>query len=42
MGNASRDDNNIAARNGLVNAVRIVLVPEAQSRFAIRNAENFV
>jgi hypothetical protein len=42
MRNASRNHNHIAARNSLFNAIWIVFVPETQSRFAIRNAENFV
>ena len=42
MGNASWNDYHIAASNGLVNAVWIVLVAETQSYPAVGNAENFV
>ena len=42
MRNASWNDNHVAARNGLLDAVWIVLVPETQTRFAIYNAENLM
>jgi hypothetical protein len=42
MCNASRNDNYIAARDNFFDATWVVLVPEAQSGFAICNSEDFM